>query len=308
MKTRLAVAGSVLVLAFGIGACSASGSDEDQLSKASESVGASEARSADGGDSAQVAATETAGSVGDGQSTATVAPVPRLDQKVIKNADLRVELRPDSFRTAFSAAASIAESNGGFVADSQTSGSGDDGARGTLTIRIPAARFDAARTALAELGELEEESISGQDVTGQLTDVDARLRNLRSQEEALRLLMTKAVNVGETMQVQQQLFAVREQVEQLAGQQTQLTDAVSFATVRVSLFEPGASLRPDDSEPTSLGEALERAWDGAVTVVGTVVIGLGYLVPLAALALLGWLVWRRSRGAVTAPAGSSAAG
>ena len=293
--------GLVLLLTFAIGACS--GSDSDEMSAAGRDAGASEALSADSDASFNAA---TGGGAG-GQNAAAPGQVPRLDQKVIKTADLRVELRPESFRKAFSAAVSIAEANGGFVADSQTSGGGDDGASGTLTIRVPSDRFDAARTALSELGELDQESISGQDVTGQLTDLDARLRNLRAQEEALRTLMSKAVNVGETMQVQQQLFAIREQIEQLAAQQAQLTDAVSFATLRVSLFEPGASLRPDDREPTSLGEALERAWDAAVTVVGTVVIGLGYLIPLAALALLGWIVWRRTRTGV-ATAGSPAAG
>jgi hypothetical protein len=297
MTTRVRVFGLVLVAAIAVGACSSSGDDEGVRGESSVAETDAAAPVAAGGEALTADSANSAG--------AAPAQVPQLQQKVIKNAELRVKLRADRFRAAFSDAVSIAEANGGFVADSQTSGSEDEGASGSLTIRVPSDRFDAARTSLSELGELESETISGQDVTGQLTDLEARLRNLRAQEEALRTLMGKAVNVGETMQVQQQLFSIREQIEQLAAQQAQLTDAVSLATLRLSLYEPGASFRPDDREPTSLADALERAVDAAVTVVGALVIGLGFVLPLALLALLAWLVWRRTR---TATAGSPAAG
>ncbi len=45
----------------------------------------------------------------------------------------------------------------------------------------------------------------------------------------------------------------------------------------------------------SLSEALDYATQGFLRVLGAVVVGLGYLVPLSLLALLGWLVFRLVR-------------
>jgi hypothetical protein len=48
-------------------------------------------------------------------------------------------------------------------------------------------------------------------------------------------------------------------------------------------------------ERPSLGEAWARAVNGFLGVIFAVVVGLGYLVPLAALAAVIWLGYRRLR-------------
>ncbi|MDH5313001.1 MAG: hypothetical protein OEW66_04065, partial [Actinomycetota bacterium] len=57
---------------------------------------------------------------------------------------------------------------------------------------------------------------------------------------------------------------------------------------------------PDPENP-SLTESFALAVQGFLRIVGAIVIGLGYLIPLGAIALLVWgavtLVRRRDRGA-----------
>ena len=226
-------------------------------------------------------------------SAAQAARAP--SDEVVKRASIEVEVKKGSFTDAFNRATAIATATGGFVASS-TSSTASDRARlasGSLVLRIPSDRFDEARASLARLGKVRGEQLSGEDVGAQRADIDARLRNLRAQEETIRALMSKAVNVGETLQVQQQLTEVRGQIEQLAAQQAYLTDAVSLATLQVTLSEPGVALH--EEEPTSLAKSAERAVDGALTVIGGVVILVGYALPLAALALLAWITWRVAR-------------
>lgn len=232
--------------------------------------------------------------------------------KVVKTAVLHVEVGEGRFSRQFSEAATIAATFGGFVASS-TSAAGDEESldSGTLVIRVPAESFDKARDALRKLGTVQREQLSGDDVGAQLADIDARLRNLRAQEEAIRALMTKAKDVNETLTVQNQLSTVRGQIEELVAQQTRLNDQVAYSTVTLNLTEPGVAI--DEPTPTGLAGAWRRAVDGAEAVLGGTIVSLGYLLPLAvlllAVALVARAVWRlRLRQLPVALRGSASAG
>jgi hypothetical protein len=240
----------------------------------------------------------------------TVAPT---GPKIVRNATLSVQLGKGRFTAAFDRVASIAAANGGYVTDSSTATTSDKSkARsGTLTVRVPADRFDAMRQALGQLGTVEQETLRGEDVSGQLVDYDARIRSLSAQEDALNGLLAKATSVGDVLQVQNSLFSVRQQIEQLQAQRTDLDQQASLATIQVTLYEPGAELvpTPEPKPATGLGHSLVRARDGAVAVLGGMVVVLGWLAPLAALGLLGWAglrlrrrVGRKAGGAPAAPA------
>jgi hypothetical protein len=75
----------------------------------------------------------------------------------------------------------LAEGMGGFLLTSETRGAQD--AQSASLTRVPAARFEEARTAIRKLGlRVESEKLERQDVTKQYVDQQARLRNLRTQE------------------------------------------------------------------------------------------------------------------------------
>jgi hypothetical protein len=220
----------------------------------------------------------------DGGSTAVVPGSPR----VVRTADVRVKLGKGAFGAAFDRVAALAAANGGFVQSSSTASY--KGARsGELTVRVPADRFDAVRQSLAGLGEVDSQSIRGEDVSGQLVDYGARLKSLQAQEDALRALVGQAKAVNDVLQVQQSLFSVRQQIEQLTAQKANLEQSVSLATFQVSLYEPGAlgEVRPV-TDDRSLAHSVRQAVDGMVAVVGGMIVVVGYLVPLAVLGLLGW--------------------
>jgi hypothetical protein len=89
---------------------------------------------------------------------------------------------------------------------------------------------------------------------------------------------------------------VQVRIEQIKGELRLLEDRTEYATIQVSLHEPSgpvATERADDVARPSLAEAWERAIDGVLGVAYVVVVGLGYLVPIAALAAIGWLAYRR---------------
>ena len=211
---------------------------------------------------------------------------------------MSIQVPKDDFSKGFAAATRIAQNNGGFVLSSQTRGQ----RRGTLVLRIPAKRFDDAMVALRGIGVVQAQSITGKDVTAQYIDLKARLENAIGQRTVLRNLMAQATTIQETITVQNRLSQVELEVEQIQGQLNFIDDQVAEATVRVELHEEDAAQlqQTDEVENPSLGSAWDRSIQGFLNVVSAVVIGLGYLLPLAALGLIVWLITaavRRRRAA-----------
>ena len=119
---------------------------------------------------------------------------------MVKTATLRLSVTKNALvTTATEKANHIAEAHGGFIATSDSSRGADRQA--TLTLRVPAAAYDATLNELRHLGKVSSETLGGKDVTSTLVDLDARLRSLRAQESALNALLAKANTVGETPQV-----------------------------------------------------------------------------------------------------------
>jgi len=231
----------------------------------------------------------------------TTPNVPRQTDtvtKIIRDGSMSIQVPKNEFSKGFAAATRIAHSNGGFVLSSQTRGQ----RRGTLVLRIPAKRFDDAMVALRSLGVVQAQSITGKDVTAQYIDLKARLENAIGQRTVLRNLMAQATTIRETITVQNRLSQVELQVEQIQGQLNFIDDQVAEATVRVEMHEEDAAQLTQTTavENPSLGSAWDRAIQGFLNVVSAAVIGLGYLLPLAALGLVVWLITaavRRRRAA-----------
>jgi hypothetical protein len=256
----------------------------------------------------------------DARNVATQAPTDQA--KIVKTADLTVSIAEGKFSGAFAQASRIATANGGFVVSSSTSTTGvpspvpltaeddKDGNRpraGQLVIRVPAEHFGRTRAALAALGTLDSESINGYEVTSQLVDLDARLTTLRAEEAAFQSLLSQATEIGDILQIQDQLFMVRTQIEQLEAEQANLNDQATFSTISVSMYEPGVAFTTEpEPQPSTLSQAWDKAAGGALDVIGGMIVIIGYAIPLAAIALVAWLIWtpfrRRRRDEPTAPA------
>lgn len=297
MARRIRLGAVVLGAALLAGACSGGGDEDSSVEGAAEeltqTVEDGAVAGGAGGESGSTGGAEEGAAFGEPLPDAIPASV--RQSQIIRTAELRIELKKGGFREAFERALFLAGAHQGFVVDSSSERGGDDLASGSVILRVPTDQFDAARKDLATLGKVQSEQVKGQDVGAELVDLDARLRNLRAQEESLRLLMEKAANVPETMQVQQNLFGVRSQIEQLAAQEARMKDAVAMATIRVTLAESGAALLSNEPEPTGLAGAFAKAVDGAVAVVSALIITVGYLFPLAVLLAIAYLVVRVAR-------------
>ena len=216
-----------------------------------------------------------------------------------------IELTTDDVSKAFHKAQLIVnEGLGEFVQESALTGSGET-AQADLTIRVAAGRLSQVLQALRELGEVESERRGGQDVTTQVVDVEARLRNERRVETELLDLFDKRKDapLSEVLQLRAKLGEVRREIERLTAQRDRLSRLVSLATVLVFIRTPEGQRHSDIGASAYFGEVLGSAWrrgwtflaDTVALVFSVFVGGLIWWV-LIAFAILGIRRVRR-RGA-----------
>jgi hypothetical protein len=279
-----AVAG-FLLLAFAIGALANSGQGgqlaQHRAAAAFSTVG-SAVNGGGGVPHAQVprAAHDLNGS---GSSRSQPSPRPTDLSKIERDGTMSLTIPDGSFEDRFRRAIRIATANGGSVLSSQTQGP----AAGSLTLRIPATRFDRALGQLRTLGDVASSTVTGRDVTARFIDYRAHLEILASRRTVLLRLMDQATTMGQTIAVENVLNDVELQIDQIEGQLRFLDNQVAESTIEVDLQErhaaPATAIAAGVHNP-SLHRALDRAVQGFLAVLATVIVGLGYLVPVSLLA------------------------
>jgi hypothetical protein len=218
--------------------------------------------------------------------------LPALRSAVIKTADVGLRVDHSHFGQTRSAVRKIAGDLGGYETHSSTSGSKIHS--GQITIRVPARAFRRAMDAIEGIAHVHvtAESVTGQDVSQQFVDLQARLVNLEAQEKVLLRLMDRAETISESIRVENYLQQVEFQIEDVQGRMLYLQNRTSMSTITVALHEAGKKPAPPQLA-SALWKAGERSLGAALAVVTGVIVGAGLVVPLSILALLALLVGRR---------------
>jgi len=125
----------------------------------------------------------------------------------------------------------------GFVVSSQKWDQ-DEGLAGTITIRVPTEHFDNAIIALRGMAiEVTSESTTAKDVTEEYVDLESRLKNLEATERQLLVIMEKAEEIQDILNVQRELTRVRGDIEQTIGRMQYLETSSDTSLIEVYLEE-----------------------------------------------------------------------
>ena len=264
----------ILVMAFVLGACAASGPASGPVSDGRDDNGGIPAPGEQVGDGA-----------GDGDLPTSLA-----DRKIIKTGEISIEV--PNVAVAIGRVRTMAGALGGYVGGSQ-SGTLDESA--TLTLRIPADRFEDALARLHELdGEVLNEATREEDVTTAVVDLEARLRNLQASEVQYRTLLAQAVKIEDILAVQARLDDVRGQIEQLQAQLKELTGLADLATLTVTLVPGAVQQAAGNWDP---GKTVTDAFAALVgfgqnVANGAIWFAIVWVPALVVLAIVILLLWR----------------
>jgi hypothetical protein len=163
-------------------------------------------------------------------------------------------------------------------------GPGDVVQYGTITVRVPEAKFDTAIARFSSMGEIVDLTTSAEDVSDQMVDLRARLRHARAVEQRLLGFLDQARNIRETLAVQDRIDATQLTIEQLSAEIARLSEITSYGTITVTLHERGVpqpgAIDESDSFWGAFTNSLHLIADGAKASA----VALGALLPFLALA------------------------
>jgi hypothetical protein len=203
-------------------------------------------------------------------SLRSALPLSQVQPQLIKTANLQLTVK--SIITSIDQAKAIAQQQQGNILNlrDEIPTDGNSHRTASVQIRVPQAKLDAALQALKALGSLDRQSITAEDVSTQLIDSQARLKNLRKTEATLLEIMERSGGVSDVLKVAQELSNVRNQVEQITAQLTALQNQVAYSSVQLNLVEVTASAR---SQP-AVGAQISNTWESATSSFGKFTVDL----------------------------------
>lgn len=236
--------------------------------------------------------------------------VPEAKRIVIKNAELTIVI--DDPSQSMNDIAQLAESMGGFVVSANLYQSrlesGIEVPQASITIRVPAERFEEAITIIqAESDRLPiSQNIDSQDVTREFTDLQSRLRNLEATEAQLVVIMGEASKTEDVLSVYNELVRVREQIEVIKGQIQYYEQSAALSAISVELLanEAVQPLTIGGWQPVGVAkEAIQTLINTLKFLVNAAIWIVLYILPVLIVLLvmfflpvyLVWRAWRRRR-------------
>jgi hypothetical protein len=200
-----------------------------------------------------------------------VAETPVTRPQLIKKAELSVVVK--SIDATTKSVTNIVEKQQGDILGFQNQKPPDSSVRQTASveIRVPQERLETTLEALAKLGTVENRSLTAQDVTEQLVDSEARLRNLRKSEEMVLKIMERSGSVGDVLKASQELSNIRESIERIDAQLKSLRNQVAYSTISLTLE---AAVSAQQTPEPSLGLRVQETWGKAAHSVGELTLGL----------------------------------
>ncbi len=212
---------------------------------------------------------------------------------VIKSGKMSLEV--DKYDEAEAKITEITNKYGGNISSSASSMSSSGKKQGTITVRIPADKFDGFVSEVSQTGKVMSQNINASDVTEEYIDLEARLKTQKELEQRLYdLLKTKTSGLSDILEIENKLADVRSKIESTEGRMKFLMSQASFSTLAISVYEPNLL------ETTSGGgffseirDAVISGLKGLTNVIKFLIIAFIALLPFLIIAYIIYIIIRR---------------
>lgn len=182
-----------------------------------------------------------------------------LGRDIIYRATIGVQA--DDVTAAGNEAVTIVQSLGGIVF-SQTTRT-EPVPQAQITFKVLPADFSTALELLAGVGKLVDQSISADDVTERVVDLESRINTAEISVARLRKLLEEADDLEDVAQIERELLDRETTLEVLRGQLRTLRDQVDLATITLTIHQ-SPTVPPD----TGIEVAAWVSDDGADPCLG----------------------------------------
>jgi len=210
--------------------------------------------------------------VSEEKSGAVTTSVP-ADRQIVRTGYL--SMRVENVRQAAFEVRGLVSRAGGLISSEDVSASGDS-AYATLTAQVPADRLDAFIADLADLGTVDNVTVTASDVTAQVVDLDARIDALQTSIDRLTELLAEATRIEDLLAIETQLSQRQAELDALTAQRSYLADQVALSTITVSM-SPFTEIADVDAPGFLSG--LQSGWSALVSLVMVAITAVGFFLP-----------------------------
>ncbi len=188
--------------------------------------------------------------------------------------------------------ASDIENVGGYV---QSSSIYNYGTRRTYeaTIRIPADKFGGFIEGVKTSGNVTHYNEEVTDVTEAYSDLEARIRSLKAEEETVLEFYKKAESIDELMSVESRLTEIRYEIDSKETMLKNYDLLTSYSTLTITISETKQYTETSESFFTRIGNAFKNGFSNFIHSLEDVLIGITYNIwTIAFLALVTFVAYK----------------
>jgi len=226
-----------------------------------------------------------------------IAPTDTTDRMVIKESTMSLMVK--DVTEAIKTIQAIAEKSGGYLINSHLSKPQESGS-GSISVRVPEVKLTDTLAELRKSGlRVVDEYISGNDVTDQYVDLEARLLTLNKTKAKFEQILDQAVQVQDLLNVQRELVNLQQQIDSVKGQQQYLSQSAKLSKVTVYLSTDEFSLPyspADPWRPDVIFKLAVRSLVSNLRNLGSALIWITVYSPVwIPVSLIVWFLTKRSK-------------
>ena len=173
------------------------------------------------------------GGLGSGSGAPVNLSARDLGRQIVFTATLAIEV--DDVAAAAAEASAIIADVDGFVFGESTVGGSNPSSE--ITFKVLPERFDEALERLGAVGELRSQSISADDVTERVVDLEGRIEVAELGVDRLRSAMEEATDLEDFARLEELLLNRESSLEVMRGQLRTLRDQIDLATITLILSQ-----------------------------------------------------------------------
>ena len=217
------------------------------------------------------------------------------DKKIIKNASVNLEVK--NYKSFNDLIRENIKKYSGYIAQEEQNQT-DYKIENSTTIKVPVDQFDNLVAALTT-GEQKilEKKITSEDVTTEMVDTKSRMEAKKQVRLRYLDLLKQAKNMGEILDVQNEINSTQEGIEAAAGRIEYLSHAAVYSTINLTYFQILDASAKDANEVT-FGYKLWQSFKNGWSWMEGVFIDIISIWPLFVIGFACWLAykkWRSSR-------------
>lgn len=164
------------------------------------------------------------------------------NRQLVKRAAMEIET--DCVPSVVTQATQLVVSMGGVVQNTDISGTNT----ARLVLRVPSTQLESVLAKLSSLGTEKHRHVSSEDVTGDVIDVEAMLKNKLAFRDRLRALADRANDVKDIAKLEEQLARLQAEIDSIQGRLAKMKNSIQLATIDLSVqhrvVEPSRILGP----------------------------------------------------------------